>query len=84
MFSTLRTLTIAVALVTLVAVSPQGRQQPLPQKPAPEEGFRWMTKLASSDDEDVQWILRENSKKSRLVSKFPGRVERLRAIMRHG
>ena len=51
---------------------------------SPEEGFRWMTKLASSDDEDVQWILKENSKKSRLVSKFPGRVERLRAIMRHG
>jgi len=49
---------------------------------APEEGFRWMMKLADSEDEDVVWILKENSKKSRLVAKFPGRVERLRAIMR--
>jgi len=49
---------------------------------APEEGFRWLTKLAATMDEDLQWILKENSKKSRLVAKFPGRVERLRAIMR--
>jgi len=49
---------------------------------APEEGFRWMMKLAESEDEDVLWMLKENSKKSRLVAKFPGRVERLRATMR--
>lgn len=51
---------------------------------APEEGFRWMMRLAEAKDPDVLWILKENSKKSRLADVFPGRVERIRAIMRHG
>jgi hypothetical protein len=47
-----------------------------------DEGFRWMMKLADSKDPDVQWILKENLKKGRLVSRFPGWVERIQATMR--
>jgi hypothetical protein len=51
---------------------------------APEEGFRWMTKLAATGDPDVEWILRENLKKGRLIGPHHGEVERLQAILRHG
>ena len=50
---------------------------------APEEGFRWITRLAATKDDDVVWILRENLKKSRLVAVFPARVQQLQAVLRH-
>ena len=51
---------------------------------SPEDGFRWLTKLAAARDADVLWILRENLKKGRLVGPFPGRVERIQADLRRG
>jgi hypothetical protein len=51
---------------------------------APEEGFRWMTRLAATKDPDVIWILKENLKKSRLADAFPGRVERIQTLLRRG
>jgi len=51
---------------------------------APEEGFRWMTRLAATKDPDVTWILKENLKKSRLADAFPGRVERIQTLLRRG
>ena len=49
---------------------------------APEDGFRWLAKLAATRDADVQWIVRENLRKGRLVGPFPGPVERVQAILR--
>jgi len=48
----------------------------------PEDGFRWLAELAATRDADVQWIVRENLKKGRLVGPFPGQVERVQAILR--
>ena len=48
----------------------------------PEEGFRWMMKLAETKDPATLWLLKENLKKGRLVSRFPGWVERIQATMR--
>ena len=48
----------------------------------PDAGFRWMKKLADSKDPDVVWVVKENLKKGRLVSRFPGWVQRLQAMMR--
>ncbi len=50
----------------------------------PEEGFRWMMKLAGTKDPDVLWIVKENLKKGRLASRNPGWVERIQATIRHG
>lgn len=49
---------------------------------APEEGFRWMMRLAESEDPDVQWIVRENLKKGRLANRHPEWVKRIQATMR--
>ncbi len=49
---------------------------------APDDGFRWLAKLAAARDADVQWIVRENLKKGRLVGPFPSQVERVQAILR--
>ncbi len=49
---------------------------------APDDGFRWLTELASTKDPDVQWIVRENLKKGRLIGPHHARVERIQAILR--
>ena len=47
----------------------------------PEEGFALMQSLASLPDRDIQWILRENLKKNRLVRKYPERVQAIKALL---
>jgi hypothetical protein len=43
----------------------------------PREGFAWLKELARSDDPDIQGVLRENLKKTRLVAAFPREVAQL-------
>lgn len=45
---------------------------------APDAGFDWLYKLASSSDPDVQWLVRENLKKNRLTH-WPDRVAEIQA-----
>lgn len=42
---------------------------------SPEEGFVFMGELAGLKDKDVEWILKENLKKNRLVKYYPHQVE---------
>lgn len=44
----------------------------------PPEGFACVHQLAGSLDRDVQWILRENLKKTRLTRRFPEEVAAIR------
>jgi hypothetical protein len=43
-------------------------------KANPQPGFAYMVYLVNTQDRDVQWILKENLKKNRLVKNFPGDV----------
>ncbi len=47
----------------------------------PREGFKFMTQLVESQDEDVKWILRENLKKKRLDSNFPAEVAEIKNLL---
>lgn len=40
----------------------------------PKEGFEYMQQLANSQDADVQWIVKENLKKNRLIKNHPDEV----------
>jgi hypothetical protein len=40
----------------------------------PKEGFRHMHKLASSQDVDILWIVKQNLRKNRLIRNFPDEV----------
>ena len=40
----------------------------------PVEGFKFMNKLATYDDKDIRWILKENLKKARLTKNYPKEV----------
>jgi len=44
---------------------------------APEEGFAVLQKAARMDDDDVRWVVRENLKKKRIASRYPGPVQAL-------
>jgi hypothetical protein len=48
----------------------------------PDEGFPRMERLASLDDPDVRWIVRENLKKARLTRADPVRTARLVDVFR--
>jgi hypothetical protein len=43
-------------------------------KASPQPGFTYMAQLVDSQDKDVQWIVKENLKKNRLVKNFPEEV----------
>jgi hypothetical protein len=47
----------------------------------PEEGFALMEGLASSEDPDIIWIVKQNLKKKRLVGNHPGAVESVRQYL---
>jgi hypothetical protein len=47
----------------------------------PEEGFELLAELARSGDRDLNWIVKENLKKNRLVKGFPDQVAALGALM---
>jgi len=40
-------------------------------KASPQPGFIYMAQLVDTQDKDVQWIVKENLKKNRLVKNFP-------------
>ena len=49
------------------------------------EGFEYMRELASTNDDDLTWVLKENLKKDRLKSSFPKEVAGLEdAIQKEG
>lgn len=43
----------------------------------PEEGFKYLNELATSQDTDIIWILKQNLKKNRLVKNYPSKVKTL-------
>jgi hypothetical protein len=43
-------------------------------KASPQPGFIYMAQLVDTQDRDVQWIVKENLKKNRLVKNFPEEV----------
>lgn len=49
--------------------------------PAPEQGFGYLRQLAQIDDRDIQWIVKENLKKNRLIRNYPAEVESMRSLL---
>lgn len=47
----------------------------------PQEGFALLAELATCEDRDLHWILKENLKKNRLVKNFPAEVSLLKASL---
>jgi hypothetical protein len=47
----------------------------------PQEGFAFVQQLIASGDGDVQWIVKQNLKKNRLVSRHPQQVEALQQLL---
>jgi len=43
--------------------------------------FGVMKKLAATGDKDLQWIVRENMKKKRLITKFPDKVKEVEKLL---
>jgi len=50
----------------------------------PEAGFPLLAKWAAVQDKDVQWILRENVKKTRLAERHPGQTAALAKSLSEG
>ena len=48
---------------------------------APAEGFALLREAAGSADHDVQWIVRENLKKSRIASRYPLEVQVVASVL---
>jgi hypothetical protein len=48
----------------------------------PEEGFELMAQLVGSQNSDVQWIVKQNLKKNRLLKSFPEEVESVKALLK--
>jgi hypothetical protein len=47
----------------------------------PEQGFAFMARLLETQDPDLQWIVKENLKKNRLVKNYPEQVGALQALL---
>lgn len=47
----------------------------------PTPGFEYLRQLATLDDQDIRWIVRENLKKNRLEKRYPETVQHIRAQM---
>ncbi|WP_214020023.1 hypothetical protein [Methanoculleus sp.] len=45
----------------------------------PGIGFEYLRQLATLDDQDIRWIVRENLKKNRLEKQYPETVQHIRA-----
>ncbi|MFW9827496.1 MAG: hypothetical protein ACFFEY_07895 [Candidatus Thorarchaeota archaeon] len=50
-------------------------------KEIPETGFSFMEELASMDNIDIKWILKENLKKNRLIKNFPQKVSYIKKLI---
>lgn len=48
---------------------------------APKEGFEFMRELASSNDADIVWVVKENLKKNRLTKNFPNEVASIKKLL---
>jgi hypothetical protein len=48
----------------------------------PEEGFEYMRMLAETKEPDVQWIVKENLKKNRLIKNFPEEVDAIKRTLK--
>lgn len=47
----------------------------------PKEGFEYMQHIITSQDADILWIIRENSKKNRLIKNFPNEVAAIKKLL---
>jgi hypothetical protein len=47
----------------------------------PQEGFALIEQLVASPDGDLLWIVKQNLKKNRLVSRYPQQVEALQQLL---
>jgi len=47
----------------------------------PEKGFNVLAEMAKSEDRDIQWIVRENLKKNRLIKNFAEQVELIKSLL---
>lgn len=50
-------------------------------KKIPENGFKYMEKLARIDNKDIIWILKENLRKNRLLKNFPKKAGYIKSLM---
>jgi len=48
----------------------------------PQEGFEYMHQLAETQDADIQWIVKENLKKNRLLKRFPKEVASTKNLLK--
>jgi hypothetical protein len=48
----------------------------------PREGFEYMRQLAEKQDTDIQWIVKENLKKNRLLKNFPEEVALINKLLK--
>lgn len=48
--------------------------------PLPKEGFEYLRQLAEMNDPDINWIVKENLKKNRLIKKYPQEVISLKNL----
>jgi len=48
----------------------------------PEEGFKYLRRLADPKDKDIQWIIRNNLKKTRLTKNFSIEVQSINELLR--
>jgi hypothetical protein len=53
-------------------------------KANPQPGFTYMAQLVDTQDKDVQWIIKENIKKNRLVKNFPEDVATIKRNVKEG
>lgn len=49
--------------------------------PMPKEGFEYMRQLLPMNDPDINWIVRENLKKNRLLKNFPTDVNSIKSLL---
>jgi hypothetical protein len=48
---------------------------------APKEGFGYIRRIINTDDADVQWVIKENLTKNRLVKNFPKDVDATKELL---
>lgn len=48
---------------------------------ASQPGFEFMVRLATMEDKDIRWIVKENLKKKRLIKHFPNEVESIKELL---
>ena len=49
--------------------------------PLPEEGFKYLSQLVKMNDPNVNWVIKENLKKNRLIKNYPDKVASLKNLL---